>query len=172
MNMAQPDVPISQGMGTRPPWVRRRYPPWPLRIRSAEPRRSNCGPPSPSPSTGPSPGSNASEPVCASTRSRCTSRPSSASIRIVRGLPETVTREPPQATTRGSASDVRRRIGAPQSSRTSDPSAGIGCGRPPSIAATLIRMIDEPMGVTLTSTALPAIFNRSSSAAPIRAGEE
>ena len=39
----------------------------------------------------------------------------------------------------------------------------------PSIGATLIRTMDGPMGVTLTSTALPAIFNGSSSAALIRA---
>ncbi len=128
-------------MGTLPPCVARRYPPCPLIIGSTDPRRSNCGPPSPNPSSGESPVANETTPVARSTVNRWTVSFFAFAMLKVSGSGETLTLSSPQVTVCARTSPRHAATGGPEEDCTKDPLAGIGIGRPFTTGRILSRTV-------------------------------
>ena len=173
MNIAHPlRVPMSHCTGARVPWVSSRNgrgpvlrAPWPLRMSSIAPLRSNCAPPSPKPKRGPSPRRNDRFGVVGSSVRRCTSLPAAVATWIVGGDDVKLTMTSPARTCDTAAASRARTRAVPNSSCASAPVTGTGRGFPACSGRTEMRTVAGLTDHTAISTGCPAM---TMSAAPPR----
>src|SRR5437867_13324520 len=91
-------------------------------MRSAEPRRSNCGPPSPRPSKGAFPVKKETTPSSWPILSCCTVSPLDVSTTKVSGSGDTLILKPPHLTVCAGVAPRSLETGEPQDDCTSEPS--------------------------------------------------
>src|ERR1017187_2536485 len=156
MYMAHPPAPISHGIGTRLPKLRRLYPPEPLIMRSVLPWRSNCGPPSPNPRIGAAPLVKETTAVSLSICMCWIFSPLDVSMEKASGSGVNWTRRSPSFTVCARAAPRNFAAGAPNAVWSSVPSSGISPGFPSTRGATVKRKVCALTEVIAISTSLPA----------------